>query len=299
MVDKSVFEGVFPAIITPFDSDGNVDFQTFSEVVRFQINSGVHGFFVCGTVGEGALMSIEQRKSVAEVIIKEVGDKVPVIVHVGTTNTNESVELAKHAERIGAKAVGAINPFFFKPDVEGLMMHYQMIAGAVKIPVFVYNIPQLTGFNITPDIFRMLCSIEGVAGIKDSSGNLSQIQEMIETAPKPITVINGADDIFLAALIVGASAEISGISNAAPELMVELYEAYKENDFRRALNLQRKVNALKRILYGIGPSNIAAIKAAMELRGVRAGLPRKPLRPMKSDEVARLKDKLSALGLYW
>jgi len=299
MVDKSVFEGVFPAIITPFDSDGNVDFQIFSEVVRFQINSGVHGFFVCGTVGEGALMSIEQRKSVAEAIIKEVRDKVPVIVHVGTTNTNESVELARHAERIGARAVGAINPFFFKPDIEGLMMHYQMIAGAVKIPVFVYNIPQLTGFNIAPDIFRMLCSIEGIAGIKDSSGSLSQIQEIIETAPKPITVINGADDIFLAALIVGASAEISGISNAAPELMVELYEAYKENDFRRALNLQRKVNALRRILYGIGPSNIVAIKAAMELRGVRAGLPKKPLRPMKPDEIARLKDKLSALGLYW
>jgi len=299
MVDKPIFEGVFPAIITPFDSDGNVDFQSFSEVVRFQINGGVHGFFVCGTVGEGALMGIEQRKSVAEAIIREVKGRVPVIVHVGTTNTSESVELAKHAEHSGARAVGAINPFFFKPDIEGLMMHYQMIAGAVKIPVFVYNIPQLTGFNITPEIFRRICSIEGVAGIKDSSGNLSQIQEIIETALKPITVINGADDIFLAALIVGASAEISGVANAAPELMVELYEAYRENDYGRALNLQRKVNALRRILYGIGPSNIAAIKAAMELRGVRAGLPRKPLRPMKSDEVARLKDKLSALGLYW
>jgi 4-hydroxy-tetrahydrodipicolinate synthase len=298
MVEKIIFEGVFPAIITPFDSDGNVNFQSLSEVVRFQINSGVHGFFVCGTVGEGALMSIEQRKSVAEAIIREVKGRVSVIVHVGTTNTSESVELAKHAEHVGARAVGAINPFFFKPDIEGLMMHYQMIADAVKIPVFVYNIPQLTGFNITPEIFRKLCSIDGVAGIKDSSGNLSQIQEIIETAPKPVTVINGADDIFFAALMVGASAEISGVANVAPELMVELYEAYRENDYSRALNLQRRVNALRRILYGIGPSNIAAIKAAMELRGVSAGLPKKPLRPMKPDEIARLKDKLSALGLY-
>ncbi|MEM1529953.1 MAG: 4-hydroxy-tetrahydrodipicolinate synthase [Candidatus Bathyarchaeia archaeon] len=296
---KPLFEGIFPAIITPFDSDGNVDFEALRDVVRFQIEGEVHGFFVCGTVGEGALMSVEQRKAVAETVIKEASGKVPVIVHVGTTNTNECVELAKHAERIGAKAVGAITPYFFKPDIEGLIMHYQMIAESSHIPVFAYNIPQITGFNLTPEIFRRLCVIEGIVGIKDSSGNLSQLQEIIETAPKPITVINGADDILLAALLVGANAEISGVANAAPELMVELYESFKENNITRALELQRKVNALRRILYTGGPSNIASIKAAMELRGVRAGLPRKPLRPLKSDEMARLKDKLSALNLYW
>lgn len=296
---KPLFEGILPAIITPFDSDGNVDFEILRDVVRFQIEGGVHGFFVCGTIGEGALMSIEQRKTIVEAIIREVGGKVPVIVHVGTTNTSESVELTKHAERIGAKAVGVITPYFFKPDIEGLIMHYQMIAESSHIPVFAYNIPQMTGFNLTPEIFRKLCVIEGIAGIKDSSGNLSQIQEIIETAPKPITVINGADDILLAALLVGANAEISGVANAAPELMVELYESFKENNITRALELQRKVNALRRIFYTSGPSNIASIKAAMELRGIRAGLPRKPLRPLKSDEIARLKDKLSALNLYW
>ncbi|MEM2790077.1 MAG: 4-hydroxy-tetrahydrodipicolinate synthase [Candidatus Bathyarchaeia archaeon] len=298
-MSKPLFEGVFPAIITPFDCEGNVDFDALRGVVRFHIEAGVHGFFVCGTVGEGALMSIEQRKAVAEAVIKEASGKVPVIVHVGTTNTSESVDLAKHAEGSGAKAVGAINPFFFKPDVEGLMMHYQEIACAVRIPVFVYNIPQLTGFNITPDIFVKLCAVEGVSGIKDSSGNLSQLQTIIETAPKPITVINGADDIFLAALLVGASAEISGIANAAPELMVELYESFREGNYEKALSLQRKVNALRRVLYGIGPSNIATIKVALELRGIKAGLPRKPLRPMKTEEVDRLKEKLKALGLYW
>lgn len=296
---KPLFEGILPAIVTPFDSNGNVDFEALRDVVRFQIEGGVHGFFVCGTIGEGALMSIEQRKAVAEAIIREASGKVPVIVHVGTTNTNESVELAMHAERIGAKAVGAITPYFFKPDIEGLIIHYQMIAESSHMPVFAYNIPQITGFNLTPEIFRRLCVIEGIVGIKDSSGNLSQLQEIIETAPKPITVINGADDILLAALLVGASAEISGVANAAPELMVELYESFKENNIARALELQRKVNTLRRILYASGPSNIASIKAAMELRGVRAGLPRKPLRPLKSDEMARLKDKLSALNLYW
>ncbi|MCD6465446.1 4-hydroxy-tetrahydrodipicolinate synthase [Candidatus Bathyarchaeota archaeon] len=298
-MSEPLFEGVLSAIITPFDSDGNVDFDALRDVVRFQIEGGVHGFFACGTVGEGVLMSIGQRKDVAEAIVREAKGRVPVIVHVGTTNTSESVELAKHAEQIGAKAVGAVAPFFFKPDVEGLRMHYQSIAEAVNIPVFVYNIPRMTGFNITAEIFRKLCIIEGVAGIKDSSGNLSQIQEIIETAPKPITVINGADDIFLAVLIAGASAEISGTANVAPELLVEIYESYKEGDLRKALKLQRKLNALKRVLYEIGSSNVSSIKAALEMRGVKAGVPKKPLRPLSSEELSRLKDKLSALNLYW
>jgi len=298
-MSEPLFEGVLPAIITPFDSNGNVDFDALRDVVRFQIEGGVHGFFACGTVGEGVLMSIEQRKAVAEAIVREAKGRVPVIVHVGTTNTSESVELARHAEQIGAEAVGAVTPFFFKPDIEGLRMHYQSIAEAVNIPVFVYNIPRMTGFNITAEIFRKLCMIEGVAGIKDSSGNLSQIQEIIETAPKPITVINGADDIFLAVLIAGASAEISGTANVAPELLVEIYESYKEDDLRKALKLQRKLNALKRVLYEIGSSNVSSIKAALEMRGVKAGVPKKPLRPLNSEELSRLKDKLSALNLYW
>ena len=298
-MSEPLFEGVLPAIITPFDSDGNVDFDALRDVVRFQIERGVHGFFACGTVGEGVLMSIEQRKSVAEAIVREAKGKVPVIVHVGTTNTSESVELTKHAEQIGAEAIGAVTPFFFKPDVEGLKMHYQSIAEAANIPVFVYNIPGMTGFNITAEIFRKLCMIEGVAGIKDSSGNLSQIQEIIETTPKPITVINGSDDILLAALIVGASAEVSGTANVAPELLVELYESYKEGNLKKALKLQRKLNALKRVLYEICPSNVSSIKAALEMRGVKAGVPKKPLRPLNSEELSRLKDKLSALNLYW
>ena len=294
---KPLFEGILPAIITPFDVEGNVDFDLLRDIVRFQIDKGVHGFFVCGTVGEGPLMSIEQRKSVAEAVVREAKGKVPVIVHVGTTNTAESVELAKHADSIEANAVGAVTPYFFKPDLEGLIMHYRLISEAVRVPTFVYNIPQQTGFNLTPEIFRKLCSIENIHGIKDSSGSLSQIQEIIETAPKHVTVINGADDILLAALLVGVNAEISGVANVAPEILVELYENFREGNYKKALELQRKTNVLRRILYEW--SSIPSIKAALELRGVKAGLPKKPLRPLKQEEISRLKDKLKALGLFW
>lgn len=294
---KPLFEGILPAIITPFDVEGNVDFDLLRDIVRFQIDKGVHGFFVCGTVGEGPLMSIEQRKSVAEAVVREAKGKVPVIVHVGTTNTAESVELAKHAESIEANAVGAVTPYFFKPDLEGLIMHYRLISEAVRVPTFVYNIPQQTGFNLTPEIFRKLCSIENIHGIKDSSGSLSQIQEIIETAPKHVTVINGADDILLAALLVGVNAEISGVANVAPEILVELYENFREGNYKKALELQRKTNVLRRILYEW--SSIPSIKAALELRGIKAGMPKKPLRPLKQEEISRLKDKLKALGLFW
>lgn len=294
---KPPFEGVFPAIITPFDSDGNVDSDALREVVHFQIEKGVNGFFVCGTVGEGVLMKMDQRKIAAEIVVRESRGKASVIVHVGATNTAECIELAKHAEEIGADAVGVITPFFFKPDLEGLMMHYRMIAESIHIPVLAYNIPQLTGFNLTPENFRKLCIIENLQGIKDSSGNLSQLQEIIESAPKPIAVINGADDIFLAALLIGVHAEISGIANVAPELLVELYENFRDGKYRKALELQRKINALRRILYS-GPP-IAPIKAALELRGIRAGMPRKPLRPLKPEEISRLKDELKSLNLYW
>ena len=290
-----IFRGVLSAIITPFDPEGNVDFSALKDVVRFQIDGGIHGFFVCGTMGEGILMSVEERKAVAEAVVREAGGKVPVIIHVGAINTGDSVELARHAEKIGADGIGVITPFFFKPDLEGLMVHYRLIAEAVNIPVLIYNIPQMTDFNVTPKIFRRLCTIDNIVGIKDSSGNLSQIQELIETAPKPVTVINGADGILLAALLVGADAEISGTANAFPELLVELYESFKEGDYKQALKLQRRVNELKRILSD-GPL-IAPIKAALELRGVKAGLPRKPLRPLTPEETAKLRDKLNALNL--
>jgi len=295
-MEQTKFEGILPAVITPFNQEGRVEFEYFRKIVRFHLEKGVHGFFACGTVGEGSLMSIKQRKAVAEAILKETANRVPVIVHVGTTNTEETVELAKHADEMGAAAVGAISPYYFKPDLEMLTEHYRLIAKAVDIPLFIYNFPQNTGFNITPEMMKELCKIENVVGLKDSSGNLAQLREIIETVPKPITVINGADDLLFAALMVGANAQISAIANVAPELSVELYKAFERGEYRKALNLQTKINAVKRALEG---PPIAPIKAALELRGVKAGFPKRPLRPLKTEEATTLKERLTSLNLFW
>ena len=289
-------QGIFPALITPFDREGKVILKDLRGVARFHIEKGVDGFFVCGSAGEGPLMSISQRKLVAETVIDEAGGDVSIIVHAGTTNTEETVELAKHAEENGADAVGVVSPYYFNPDLEGLMEHYRLISESVSIPVLVYNIPHRTGFNVTSQMMTKLCELPNIMGVKDSSRNLIQIQEIIQTAPKKITVINGSDNLIYAALTIGVDGQISGTANVAPELFVELYKAFKDGDRTRALKLQAEINSVIRALRG---PPIAPFKAALALRGVSAGFPKMPLRPLRPDEISELKDRLTALNLFW
>lgn len=294
---SSRFQGIFPALVTPFTREGEVNLEELRRVACFHVEKGVDGFFVCGTVGEGPLMSVGQRKLVAETVMDEVGSHVSIIVHAGTTNTEETVQLAKHAQEIGAHAVGVVSPYYFKPDLEGLVEHYRIVSESVGIPVFVYNIPSLTGLNLTPLMVAKICELPNIVGVKDSSRDLIQIREIMETATKKITVINGADNLIFAALMVGVDGQISGMANVAPELFVGLYKAYKAGEHSKALKLQKDINSVIRALSGFPP--IAPIKAALKLRGVGAGFPKRPLRPLKPDEVNILKERLSALNLFW
>ena len=290
--------GILVAMITPFDEDGHVEFEYLAGVVRFLLEKGVHGFFTCGTSGEGALMSIEQRKAVSKAIVDEVASRVPVVVHAGAITTDETVALAKHADDIGAQAVGVVSPYYFHPDPDGLVEHYRTVAEAVSIPVFVYNIPGCTGFNITPDIMRRLLEIGNVMGFKDSSGRLDQIQEIMRTAPKPIIAINGSDGLLFSSLMIGTDAQISGSANVVPELMVGIYEHCRKGEYKKALSLQNTWREVMRVVFSVRlPS--ANLKTALELRGVKAGIPKRPLRPMKAEEVSIFKEKLKALNLYW
>lgn len=290
------FQGIFPALITPFDREGEVNLEDLRGLARFQIEKGVNGFFVCGSAGEGPLMSTSQRELVAKTVIDEVSGRVSIIVHVGTTNTKETIELAKHAEENGADAVGVVSPYFFTPDLEGLIEHYRLVSESVEIPVLIYNIPSRTGFNVTSKMTTELCKLPNIIGVKDSSRDLVQIRETIETAPKKINVINGSDNLIFAALAIGVDGQISGTANVTPELFVELYKAFKKGERARALKLQADINAVIRALRG---PPVAPRKAALELRGIRAGVPKRPLRPLKPDEISELRERLTALNLFW
>jgi len=291
---KRKIEGIITALLTPFTEEGNIDEEALQEFAEFQVKSGIHGLYPCGTVGEGPTMSIEQRKRVAEIVVDQVKARIPVIVHIGAINTTMTVELAKHAEKVGADALGCVTPYYFTLDDDAIIEHYRRVAEAVSIPIFVYNIPHRTTFNITPNLMVKLAKLPNIIGIKDSSRDFTQLCEYIEKLGKGFTVICGTDALIIPALFMGAKGAISAISNVFPELFVDAYDAYKKKNYEKAITLQFKIIAARRVL---GKPAIAPLKEALKMRGFRAGAVKNPLRPMTEKEIIKLRDSLIGLGL--
>jgi len=287
-------EGIITALITPFTEEGDIDEQALQELVEFQVKSGVHGLYPCGTVGEGPTMSIEQRKRVAEIVVDKVKARIPVIVHIGTINTTMTIELAKHAEKVGADALGCVTPYYFTLDDDAIVEHYRRVAEAVRMPIFVYNIPHRTNINITPNLMAKLAKLPNITGIKDSSRDFTQLCEYIEKLGKGFTIICGTDALIIPALFMGAKGSISSISNVFPELFVDAYDAYKNRSYEKAITLQYRIIAARRVL---AKPAIAPLKEALKMRGYRAGTVKNPLRPMTEGETIKLRDSLMELGL--
>jgi len=287
-------EGIITALLTPFTEEGNIDEEALQQVVEFQVKSGIHGLYPCGTVGEGPTMSIEQRKRVAEIVVDQVKARIPVIVHIGAINTTMTVELAKHAEKVGADALGCVTPYYFTLDDDAITEHYRRVAEAVRIPIFVYNIPHRTTINITPSLMVKLAKLPNIKGIKDSSRDFTQLCEYIEKLGESFTVICGSDALIIPALFMGAKGSISAISNAFPELFVDAYDAYKKRDYEKAVTLQFKIIAAREVF---AKPTIAPLKEALKMRGFKAGTVKNPLRPMTEEEIIKLRDSLKGLGL--
>lgn len=287
-------EGIITALLTPFTEKGDIDEEALQELVEFQVKSGIHGLYPCGTVGEGPTMSIEQRKRVAEIVIGQVKARIPVIVHIGAINTTMTVELAKHAEKVGADALGCVTPYYFTLDDDAIIEHYRRVAEAVRIPLFVYNIPHRTKINITPNLMAKLAKLPNIIGIKDSSRDFTQLCEYMEKLGKGFTVICGTDALMIPALFMGAKGAISAISNVFPELFVDAYDAYKKKNYEKAIELQFKIIVVRRVL---AKPTVAPLKEALKMRGFRAGTVKNPLRPMTEKEIIELRNSLKGLGL--
>lgn len=287
-------EGVITALLTPFTEEGDVDEEALRELVEFQVKSGIHGLYPCGTVGEGPTMSIEQRKRVAKIVVDQVKARIPVIVHIGAIDTTMTVELAKHAEEAGADALGCVTPYYFTLDDDAIIEHYRRVAEAVRIPIFVYNIPHRTNINITPNLMAKLAKIPNIVGVKDSSRDFTQLCEYIEKLGKSFTVICGTDALMIPALFMGAKGSISAISNVFPELFVNAYDAYKKKDYEKAITLQLKIIAARK---AFAKPTIAPLKEALKIRGFKAGTVKNPLRPMTKKETMELRNSLIELGL--
>ncbi len=289
-----MFEGVIPAIVTPFQRNSamDLDLEGLRSNIRFLLANGVHGIVPCGSTGESATLTFEEHERVIEETIEVVNGKVPVIAGTGSNNTAEAVRLTRAAKDMGADGVLVISPYYNKPNKSGLKRHYTTLAD-LDIPVIVYNVPGRTGQNLEPDLVADLARHPNIVGVKEASGNISQISQIIEkTLDEDFSVISGDDGITLPVLALGGAGVISVAANVEPARMVAMYEAFCDMDLESALDLHFELSPLFRDLFI--DTNPIPVKKAVELRGMAGGPVRLPLDELDADKTARLKKTLDS-----
>jgi 4-hydroxy-tetrahydrodipicolinate synthase len=290
-------EGIIPAVVTPFDENENVDEAGFRKIINYLIESGVHGLFPVGSQGEFFTLTNEEKRRLIDIAVEEARGRVFVMPNTGAITTRESIELSRYAEKAGADCVSVITPFFISPSQEELYGHFKDICQSVKIPVLCYNNPGRTGgvaLNPTT-LARLAENLPNFAGIKDSSGDLTQVAEMIRLCPPGFKVIMGRDTLIYGALVYGAAGAIAATANVAPKLIVGIYEAFKEGDLEEAKGYQRDLAPL-RIAFGLGTFPVV-VKEALNMMGLPGGRCRKPIQPLSDDKRAQLRDILVEMGL--
>jgi len=273
--------GVVPPLLTIFAENGEVDYRGTAKLAKF-LSNHVHALFVCGTYGNGPLMSVEERIRVLEAVESEVRDRVPLVVHVGTTSTPDAIKLARHAEEVGAIAVAAVPPYYFHHPDERVVRHFSKIVENVSIPVYVYNNPKTVGYPVTPALLKKL-EAAGVKGVKDSSFDILMLEEYKLVTSDDFDVVLGTEALFLPAYILGVRAFVPGLANAFPELIRELFDSCISGDLKNAKHLHDKVYKLRKIAYKAGASNVGVL-ALLKMRGFSKGYPRQPF-GMVEDEV--------------
>lgn len=281
--DVNKFKQVTVALNTPFDQDGNVDVEATKAVSRYFRDKGVKQMYVCGSTGEGFLLDNEERKLVTETVCNEVGTDMNIIVHVGCPSTRHSVMLAKHAKEVGAAATSAVPCVYYRPSEESVYRHWTEITNAADIPFFIYNIPQLTGFNLSMNLFHRMLENERVAGVKCSSDPAQDIMRFKQAGGKDFIVFNGPDEQYLAGRIMGADAGIGGTYGAMPELYLKLEELIRAGKWEKAQEVQGIITPLIYRLCSFA-SMYGAVKALLALDGCPIGQPRLPFLPVSTDD---------------
>lgn len=293
-----IFHGVYPALITPFFEDGRLDFGALEQHIEFLISKGVHGLFPLGTTGEGLLLSRSERKEVAEQVMKFVNKRIPVVFHVGELSTEGTIELARHAEKIGADGISAVCPYFFPVDDEAIYQHYRRISQSVSedFPVFLYNIPGNARNEVSLEVLLKLSqNTSNIRSIKISSADFTQIQQILANVPKDFAVVLGPDQYGVAGLQMGAKGNVSGHANVYPEPFVKLYELFMQGEFDKAKEMQQQIYQIIEIFKN--GTNLSYFKQALEFRGLPSSFVRSPLRNITKEEKEELFKKLESISL--
>ena len=281
--DINKFKHVTVALNTPFAADGSVDVDAVKRVSRYFRDKGVKQMYVCGSTGEGFLLDTDERKLVAETVVNEVGDDMNIIVHVGCPDTRHSCILAEHAEKNGAAATSAVPCVYYRPSEESVYQHWTEITKAADLPFFIYNIPQLTGFNLSMNLFGRMLKNERVAGVKCSSDPAQDILRFKLAGGKDFIVFNGPDEQFVAGRLLGADAGIGGTYGAMPELYIKMDELIARGEWEKAAQVQNIVTPLIYRLCSFASMH-GAVKGIISLDGCSMGDPRLPFLPVALDD---------------
>ena len=283
--DVSRFRNVTVALNTPFAPNGDVDLAAARKLTRYYIEKGVRSLYVCGSTGEGFLLDSRERMSVVEAVKEEAGDAMTIIVHVGCPDTRHSAELARHAEKAGADATSAVPSVYYRLGEESVYRHWTAITEAADLPFFIYNIPQLTGFNLSMGLFGRMLANERVAGVKCSSEPCHDILRFKQAGGKDFIVFSGSDEQHLAGRLMGADAGIGGTYGAMPELYLKLDELIGREEIKKAQKLQIMVTDFIYRLCSF-PSMYGACKTIIRMDGVDIGEPRLPFLPVDEKDPA-------------
>ncbi|MCF8303648.1 MAG: 4-hydroxy-tetrahydrodipicolinate synthase [Bacteroidales bacterium] len=276
------FKGTGVAVITPFKQDKSIDFEAFGNVIEFLIQNGIDYIVALGTTGESATMNKDEKGQVIEFAVSRVNARIPVVVGIGGNNTTQIVDAIEHSNLEKVDGILSVAPYYNKPQQGGLYEHYKAISQASPAPIIVYNVPGRTGVNITAETtLRLAHDFENIAAVKEASGNLPQIMEIVHNKPNDFTVVSGDDNLTLPIMAIGGEGAISVVANAFPAAYSNMVNAALKGDFMQARKLHYQLLAAMKAFFADG--NPAGIKAAMAARGLCVNALRLPLVPVKKE----------------
>lgn len=292
----AIFKGAGVAIVTPMYEDGKVNFEQFAKLVEFQIKNGTDAIIVCGTTGEASTLTHEEHLEVIRYCVKTVAGRVPVVAGTGSNCTETAVYLSQEAEKAGADGLLLVSPYYNKATQNGLYAHFKTIADAVKLPVILYNVPSRTGCNILPETIVRLCrDVENIVGVKEASGNISQIAHLAALADGDVDIYSGNDDQIVPVMSLGGLGVISVLSNVAPAQTHEICQRYLDGDVKESCRLQlRAMNLCSALFCEVNP---IPVKKALNFMGMDAGTLRMPLCEMEPANAERLRKAMEEYGI--
>lgn len=292
----AVFTGAGVAIVTPFKDNGEVDYEKFAEMVDYQIENGTDAIIVCGTTGESSTLTHEEHLDVIRYCVEKVNGRIPVIAGTGSNCTDTAIYLSTEAEKYGVDGLLLVTPYYNKATQKGLYQHFKAVADSVKVPVILYNVPSRTGCNIAPETVVKLCTeVENIVGVKEASGNLSQIVKLMSLADGKVDLYSGNDDQITPLLALGGKGVISVLSNVAPRQTHEICAKFFAGDVAGSCAEQLRAIPLCNALFC--EVNPIPVKKALNLQGRGAGILRMPLCEMEEENAVKLEKAMKDYGI--